>query len=83
MPIKQNLANVQLTQNTQDQLSNRLLPIQEAADQNGVHRNTIWNLIRAGQLPAVRLGKRIVRVRESDLAKLFTDYKAGEFGKWS
>jgi excisionase family DNA binding protein len=74
---------VRLTQSSQELVSERLLKIKEVADRTGYHRNTIWNLIKSGKLPAVRTGARLVRVRESDLAKLFTDYKAGEFGKWS
>jgi excisionase family DNA binding protein len=74
---------VLLTQNSQELVSERLLKIREVAELTGYHRNTIWNLIKSGKLPAIRTGARLVRVRESDLTKLFTDYKAGEFGKWS
>jgi len=61
----------------------RLLKIQQAATLSGCHRNTIWGYVKSGKLPAVRIGKRIVRVYESDLASLFTEYKGGEFGKYA
>lgn len=49
----------------------------------GVHKNTIWKLIREGQLPARRIGSRIVRIAAADVEALLTDYVGGEFGRWA
>jgi excisionase family DNA binding protein len=62
-----------------ERLQSRLLKIEEAAHRTSTHKNYIWGLIKSGKLPAVRIGERIVRVYESDLLKLFSDYKGGEF----
>lgn len=61
----------------------KLLKLKECADFGGVHINTIRNLIRSGKLPAVRLGRNILRVNQQDLEALFTSYKGGEYGIWS
>jgi len=58
------------------------LKIKECAELKGVHPNTIRNAIKAGRLPARRLGRNIIRINQSDLEALFTDYKGGEFGLW-
>lgn len=57
--------------------------IQEAAIRRKVHTNTIRNAISRGDLDAVRLGSRIIRVRATDVDALFTPYEAGEFGVWA
>jgi excisionase family DNA binding protein len=56
--------------------------IRDAAEQRRVHRNTIRNAIKSGKLPAYRLGARIIRIKQSDLDALFTQYEGGEFGLW-
>jgi len=66
-----------------EKLNSRLLKIEEAAHRTSTHKNYIWGLIKSGKLPAVRIGERIVRVYESDLLKLFSDYKGGESGKYA
>lgn len=38
------------------------LTLREAAESLGVHRNTIGRLIKRGELPVIRLGKKAVRV---------------------
>jgi excisionase family DNA binding protein len=43
-----------------------LLTAGETASYLKVARSTVWRLVEAGQLPAVRLGK-VVRVRKSSL----------------
>ena len=59
------------------------LSIAQAAEIKGVHKNTIRNRIKDGSLPAVRLGRNIIRINLADLEALFTPYKGGEFGIWS
>jgi excisionase family DNA binding protein len=57
--------------------------IDAAAAWLGVHPNTIRNLILRGELPAVRIGPRIVRINATDLYALFTPYQGGEYGTWN
>lgn len=58
------------------------LSINEAANLVGVHPNTIRNLLLRGELYGERIGKRIIRIRKSDLDSLFTPFIGGEFGVW-
>jgi excisionase family DNA binding protein len=62
--------------------SSSLLSIQGAAALLKVHPNTIRNLINRGDLPAIRCGARLIRVRIEDLAAAFTPFVPGEFGIW-
>ena len=57
--------------------------IKDAAARCGVHPNTIRNLILRGELRAVRIGARIVRINAADLGVLFTSYVPGEYGTWN
>ena len=59
------------------------ITINEAAELIGVHRNTIRNLILRQELPAERIGARIIRIRKQDVLNLLTPYERGEFGVWS
>ncbi|MFP5219955.1 MAG: helix-turn-helix domain-containing protein [Actinomycetes bacterium] len=47
-----------------------LLSLDQAAAALGVHRNTVRRLVARGELPAVRIGPRLVRVSSSDLKAL-------------
>ena len=60
-----------------------VMTINEAAEYWNLHPNTIRRLITNGELQAVRLGARIIRIKSEDLVALFTPYQGGEFGKWS
>lgn len=44
-----------------------ILKVSGVAAYTGVHANTVWSWIKRGELPSIRLGSRIVRVRKSDL----------------
>ena len=46
-----------------------LLSLQQVADLCGVTERTVRNWIEHAELTAVRLGKRVIRVRESDLTR--------------
>jgi excisionase family DNA binding protein len=71
-----------MVQNTED--CRLLLRIPEAAARLGVGRSTVYELIQAGQLPAVRIGKA-VRIPASRLeawvelqARAAESHKGGE-----
>ena len=59
------------------------LSIAQCAELVNTHPNTIRNRIKAGKLPAMRLGRNIIRINQADLEALFTPYQGGEFGIWS
>ncbi len=61
----------------------KLLSKQEVAFRCDVHVNTVGNWILEGKLPAIRIGERIIRIRESDLQDLFTPYRGGDFSAWN
>ena len=44
-----------------------LLTVKQVAEILQVHEQTVWRYLRNGSLPAVRLGRRVVRVARSDL----------------
>lgn len=62
--------------------SKELLTIAECARRLNVHPNTIRNLILRGELKAVRIGERIVRIAEDEFDRATTPYKGGEYGVW-
>jgi excisionase family DNA binding protein len=53
-----------------DPFDSPLLTVTEACRLLKVHRTTIWRWIRAGRLPAYRLGPRELRLRRDDVARL-------------
>lgn len=48
----------------------RLLKIDEVAKLFGLSIGTVYHLVSQGRLPCIRLSKRCLRFRESDLASL-------------
>ncbi len=59
------------------------LSIRQSAELLGVSENTIRNYLIRGELHGERIGKRIIRIRKSDLDALFTPFVGGEFGVWA
>lgn len=47
----------------------------QAATILNVHPNTVWAWVRSGELPAIRLGERIVRIYQTDLELFKQDYQ--------
>jgi excisionase family DNA binding protein len=47
-----------------------LLTYPEAATLLGVSPRTVWNLTNAGELPVVRLARRVVRIDRRDIEAL-------------
>jgi excisionase family DNA binding protein len=47
----------------------KLLRVREVAAALGVSRNTVWALISAGKLKAVRIGSRATRVSFTELTR--------------
>ena len=61
--------------------SSRLLTVSEAADELNVTERFIRKLIANGELDALKVGSRIVRVRRSDLQALLRPVRpSGEGG---
>ena len=50
-----------------------LLSVLTVATKLNIHRTTVNKLITDGKLPAVRIGEKIYRIRESDLDKFLSD----------
>jgi excisionase family DNA binding protein len=66
-----------------ENLPPKYVSVIQAGAITGLHPNTIRNKIKSGELKAVRAGSRIIRIELTELDKLFTEYKRGEFGIWS
>ena len=66
----------------QEEARKDLLTIPELCQEVGLHPNTVRGYIRSGQLPAVYLGPRMIRIRRSDIEQLLTPYKA-EASVWA
>jgi excisionase family DNA binding protein len=63
--------------------SRQLFSVKTAAQEYGVHENSIRNWILEGRLKAVRIGAHIVRIEAAELAKLSTPYVGGEYSPWN
>lgn len=52
-------------QNSQtDEILPYVLSVSDAAKQMGVHRNTVYDLIRANRIPAFKIGRRVLIKRD-------------------
>ena len=47
------------------------ISVKEAVAMFGVARNTLYRLIKSGRIPAVNIGTRLIRIKRSDMEKLF------------
>ena len=47
---------------TEDEMAGRWYSIKEAAEQLGVSHDTVARLVERGELPAIRVSERIVRI---------------------
>ena len=63
--------------------SGQLLTVHQAADALAVSPNTVRNLIRSDELPAVRVGPRLVRIKQGDLDAFLKPYEGGQAGQWA
>lgn len=59
-------------------MNGRLLTIDQVAEYMGVHRDTVYALVRSGRLPALQLGGRKAgwRITEADLDEFVAKSKA-------
>jgi excisionase family DNA binding protein len=59
-------------------MDSKLLSLDEVAEHLGVHRDTVYKLVRSGRLQALQLGGRKAgwRVAEDDLEKFIAEGKA-------
>lgn len=48
-------------------MDKQLLTPKEAANALGVHLNTMYRLISTNEIPALRLGPRLIRIQQEDL----------------
>jgi excisionase family DNA binding protein len=61
----------------------QLLTVQQAAEETACSVSTLRNLIARGELPALRFGPRLIRVRRRDLDAVLKPYQGGQAGSWS
>jgi excisionase family DNA binding protein len=63
-------------------VDSKLLSLDQVADYLGVHRDTVYKLVRSGRLPALQLGGRKAgwRVAEEDLQEFVTNGKTATSG---
>ena len=52
-------------------MAKKMISIEQAAEMYGVGRQTIRRLISDGEVPAVRVGKRVIRLDVNDLERAF------------
>ena len=59
-------------------MNGKLLSLEQVADHLGVHRDTVYKLVRSGRLPALQLGGRKAgwRVSEEDLLAFIAEGKS-------
>lgn len=60
-----------------------LLNVEQTSQYLGCSANTVRNMIHRGELSAVRLGPRMVRIRRDDLDAILRPYEGGQAGTWA
>ena len=55
---------------------NQLLSVPQICEEWETHENTVYGWIRSGQLPAGKIGPRMIRVRRSDLEEFLTPLRS-------
>ena len=63
--------------------SNQLLSLVQVAEETSCSVSTLRKLIWRGDLPALRFGPRLIRVRRRDLDAVLKPYQGGQAGSWS
>lgn len=58
------------------------LTIKQVALELKLHTNTIYSMVKRGDLEAFRYNRRVIRIKRSALEALLTRYRGGEFGLW-
>jgi excisionase family DNA binding protein len=61
----------------------QLWDVKKAAQVMGCSENTVRNMIRRGDLTAVRVGPRLVRVREADVQAALNPIEPALAGTWA
>lgn len=61
----------------------QLWDVKKAAHVMGCSENTVRNMIRRGDLTAVRVGPRLVRVREADVEAALNPIEPALAGTWA
>lgn len=51
----------------EDMKKDELLTVEEAADWLTISKPTIWRMIRRGEIPVVRIARRTIRLKLTDL----------------
>ena len=52
------------------------ISITEAIAIYGVGRSTLYRLIRLGRIPSINLGEKLIRIKKSDLGKVYPERKS-------
>jgi excisionase family DNA binding protein len=58
-------------------MDDELLTVDEVADILKVHKSHVFRLMKDGELPVVRRGKRFTRILSSDLESFVKKYRRG------
>jgi len=54
----------------------RLLRVSDVASRLSISKRSVWGMISAGQLPAIRFGRRATRIDSRDLETLVEELRA-------